>query len=165
MQDTRSKTSAGVAAMTAWIACATMGLAVPAADAAARPVDPKAKTQLEQALACTAIAARFDRAEALLKQAGWKSDQGITPVTLADPVKVYGFSVRKVAVSRDGGEQTYRSYMAEASIPQLAKAASLKLGKDRTTYGRPTKVGVLSAEMEGNEATLTCTVDTEGGED
>jgi hypothetical protein len=126
------------------------------------PVDAKAKTQLEQALACTAIGQRFDLAESMLKQAGWNPDQGITPVTLAEPVKVHGLSVRKVAVSRDGEEQTYRSYLAGVTVQQLVKSASLKLGKDGKTYGRLTKVGVLSAGMEGGEAMLTCTVSTEG---
>ena len=135
-----------------------------ASQSAAKPVDAKAKAQLEQVLACIAIGQRFDLAETLLKQAGWRPDQGITPVTLGDPVKVYGFSVRKVAVSRDGGEQTYRSYLTGVSIQQLVKSASLKLGKDGKTYGRLTKVGVLSAGMEGSETTLTCTVSTEGSE-
>ena len=130
----------------------------------AKPVDAKGKAQLEQALACSAISQRFALAETVLKQAGWKPDQGITPVTLAEPVKVYGVSVRKVAVSRDGGEQTYRSYLLDLTVQQLAKSASLKLGKDGKTYGRLTKVGVLSAGMEGGEATLTCTVNTAGSE-
>ncbi len=129
-----------------------------------QPVGAKTKAQLEQALSCTAIGPRFELAESLLKQSGWNPDQGVTPVTLAEPVKVYGFSVRRVAVSRDGGEQTYRSYLPVLTIQQLAKSASLKLGKDGKTYGRLTKVGVLSAGMEGGEATLTCTVNTEGSE-
>lgn len=131
---------------------------------ASQPVDTKAKAQLEQALACTAIGQRFDLAESMLKQAGWNPDQGITPVTLAEPVKIHGLSVRKVAVSRDGGEQTYRSYVAGVTVQQLVKSASLKLGKDGKTYGRLTRGGVLSAGMEGGEATLTCTVSTEGSE-
>lgn len=129
---------------------------------ASQPVD--AKAQLEQALGCAAIGPRFELAESRLKQSGWNPDQGVTPVTLAEPVKVYGFSVRKVAASRDGGEQIYRSYLPGLTFQQLAKAASLKLGKDGKTYGRLTKVGVLSAGMEGGEATLTCTVNTEGSE-
>lgn len=131
-----------------------------------QPADAKAKAkaQLEQALGCAAIGPRFESAESLLKQSGWNSDQGVTPVALAEPVKVYGFSVRKVAVSRDGGEQTYRSYLPSITVQQLAKSASLKLGKDGKTYGRLTKVGVLSAGMEGSEVTLTCTVNTEGSE-
>ena len=140
---------------------ATDSVAIPST---AKPVDAKAKTQLEQALACTAIGQRFDLAETLLKQVGWRPDQGITPVTLGDPVKVYGLSVHKVAISRDGGEQIYRSYLDGVSIQQLVKSASLKLGKDGKTYGRLTKVGVLSAGTEGGEATLTCTVNTEGSE-
>ncbi|TXI97678.1 MAG: hypothetical protein E6Q31_10260, partial [Aquabacterium sp.] len=70
---------------------------------ASQPVDAKTKAQLEQALSCTAIDPRFELAESLLKQSGWNPDQGVTPVTLTEPVKVYGVSVRKVAVSRDGG--------------------------------------------------------------
>ena len=131
---------------------------------ASQPVDAKAKAQLEQALSCTVIGPRFELAESLLKQSEWNPDQGVTPVTLAEPVKVYGFSVRKVAVSRDGGEQIYRSYLPGLTVHQLAKSASLKLGKDGRTYGRLTKVGVLSAGTEGGEATLTCTVNTEGSE-
>lgn len=129
-----------------------------------QPVDAKTKAQLEQALGCAAIDPRFELAESLLKQSEWSSDQGVTPVTLTEPVKVYGLSVRKVAVSRDGGEQTYRSYLPGLTIQQLAKSASLKLGKDGKTYGRLTKVGVLSTGMEGGEVTLTCTVNTEGSE-
>lgn len=144
---------------------ATKAGATPASSTVARqPADAKAKTQLEQALACSAIGQRFDLAESMLKQTGWNPDQGVTPVTLAEPVKVFGVSVRKVAVSRDGGEQTYRSYLPGLTVQQLAKSASLKLGKDGKTYGRLTKVGVLSASMEGGEATLTCTVNTEGSE-
>ena len=131
---------------------------------ASQPVDAKTKAQLEQALSCTAIDPRFELAESMLKQSGWSPDQGVTPVTLAEPVKVYGFSVRKVAVSRDGGEQTYRSYLPGLTVQQLAKSASLRLGKDGKTYGRLTKVGVLSAGMEGGESTLTCTVNTDGSE-
>lgn len=132
--------------------------------AVTQPVDTKALAQLERALACTAIASRFDSAEAWLKRAGWHPDQGIAPLTLAEPVKVHGFNVRKVAVSRDSGEQAYRSYFAGVTVQQLVKSASLKLGKDGKTYGRVTKVGVLSAGMEGSEATLTCTANTEGSE-
>jgi len=131
---------------------------------ASQPVDAKTKSQLAQALSCTAIDPRFELVESMLKQSGWNPDQGVTPVTLAEPVKVYGFSVRKVAVSRDGGEKTYRSYLPGLTVQQLAKSASLKLGKDGKTYGRLTKVGVLSAGMEGGEVTLTCTVNTEASE-
>ena len=136
-----------------------------ASNEASQPVDAKTKAQLEQALSCTAIGPRFELAEAMLKQSGWNPDQGVTPVTLAEPVKVYGVGVRKVAVSRDGGEQTYRSYLPGLTVQQLAKSASLKLGKDGKTYGRLTKIGVLSAAMVGGESTLTCTVNTEGSED
>lgn len=97
---------------------------------ASQPVNAKTKAQLEQALSCTVIGPRFELAESLLEQSGWNPDQGVTPVTLAEPVKVYGFSVRKVAVSHDGGEQTYRSYLPGLTVHQLAKSASLKLGKD-----------------------------------
>lgn len=131
---------------------------------APQPVGAKTKAQLEQALSCTAIGPRFELAESMLKQSGWNSDQGVTPVTLTESVKVYGLSVRKVAVSRDGGEQTYRSYLPGLTVQQLVKSALLKLGKDGKTYGRLTKVGVLSAGMEDGEATLTCTVNTEGSE-
>ena len=79
-------------------------------------------------------------------------------------IRTSGLYVRKVAVSRDGGEKTYRSYLPGLTVQQLAKSASLKLGKDGKTYGRLTKVGVLSAGMEGGEVTLTCTVNTEASE-
>lgn len=128
------------------------------------PMDARAMAQLEQALACTAIGKRFDLAEAALKQVGWRPDQGVTPVALVEPVKVYGFGARKIAVARDGGEQTYRSFLSGVSLQQVVKAASLTLGKDRKTYGRVTKLGVLSAATENGETTLTCTVTTEGAE-
>lgn len=129
-----------------------------------QPMDARAKDILEQALACSSIGRRFDLAESSLKKLGWRSGQGVTPITLPEPIKIFGLSARKIAVSRGGGEQIYRSYLAGASLPQLIKSASLKLGKDGRTYGRVTKVGVLSADMEGGETTLSCTVDTEGSE-
>lgn len=131
---------------------------------AVRSMDVKGKAQLEQALACVSIGRQFDQAEAVLKQSGWQSDQSITPATLSVPINVYGFSSRKIAVSRDGGEQTYSTYLTGISLQQLVKAASLKLGKDGKTYGRVTKIGVLSAGLENGEITLTCTVNTEGSE-
>lgn len=131
---------------------------------AVRSMDVKGKAQLEQALACVSIGRQFDPAEAVLKQSGWQSDQGITPATLSGPINVYGFSSRKIAVSRDGGEQTYSTYLSGISLQQLVKAASLKLGKDGKTFGRVTKIGVLSAGLENGEITLTCTVNTEGSE-
>jgi hypothetical protein len=133
-------------------------------NATAQPLSIKAKTQLEQALSCTSVSPRFDQAEAGLKLSGWRPGQGITPVALTEPLSVYGLTVRKVAVSRDGGEQVYRSFLPGIILQQAVKAAALKLGKDGKTYGRVTKVGVLSAEMEGSDLTLTCTVNTEGAE-
>lgn len=131
---------------------------------AARSMNAAANTHLEQALACLSISRQFDQAEAVLKQAGWHRDQGITPVTLAEPVKVYGFNTRKIAVARDGGEQIYRSFLPGISVQQTVKSASLKLGKDGRTYGRVTKLGVLEAGTDNGETTLTCTVNTEGSE-
>jgi len=150
----------GYDASAANIRPATVG----AGKSAAPPMNAKGKLQLEQALACT-VFDRFDLGEAALKQAGWSDDQGTKPVTLAEPVRVYGFSVRKVAVSRTGGEDTYSSYLTGASLQQVAQAASLKLGKDRRSYGRLTKLGVLSADTAGGEIVLTCTVDAEGAYD
>lgn len=129
-----------------------------------QPVGSKAKTQLEQALSCASISQRFDQAEAALRLSGWRPGQGITPVTLTEPLSVHGLTVRKVAVSRDGGEQVYRSFLAGVNLQQVVKAAALKLGKDGKSHGRVTKIGVLSAEMDGSDLTLTCTVNTEGAE-
>lgn len=127
-------------------------------------MDGKTKALLEQALACTAIGKRFDLAESALKQAGWQPEQGVSPVTLPEPLKVYGLSTTKIAVARDGGEQTYRSFLPGVNSQQVIKAASLKLGKDGKRYGRATKLGVLTLGTENGETTLTCTVDTEGPE-
>jgi hypothetical protein len=129
-----------------------------------QPVRSKAKTQLEQALSCASISKRFDQAEAALRLSGWRPGQGITPVTLTQPLRVHGLTVHKIAVSRDGGEHVYRSFMSGVSLQQVVKAAALQLGKDGRTYGRLTKVGVLSADMEGRDPTLTCTINTEGTE-
>ncbi|MBI5926472.1 MAG: hypothetical protein HY836_12855 [Aquabacterium sp.] len=134
------------------------------ASATVQPWGSKAKIQLEQALSCASITQRFDQAEAALRLSGWSPDQGITPVTLPEPLRIHGLTVRKVAVSRDGGEHVYRSFMPGVSWQEVVKAAALKLGKDGKTYGRLTKVGVLSADMEGGDPTLTCTVNTEGAE-
>lgn len=129
-----------------------------------QPVGSKAKSQLEQALSCASVSQRFDQAEAALRLSGWRPGQGITPVTLPEPLSVHGLTVRKVAVSRDGGEQVYRSFLAGVNLQQVVKAAALKLGKDGKSYGRVTKIGVLSTDTEGSDITLTCTVNTEGAE-
>lgn len=129
---------------------------------AGQPMDAKTRAQLEQAFTCTAIGKRFDQAESALKQVGWWSDQGVTPIELAEPVQVFGFSVHKIAIARDGGEQTYRSFFPGVSLQHVVKSASLKLGKDGKAYGRLTKLGVLTAGMEDGEVTLTCTVNAEG---
>lgn len=138
------------------------------ADATARasnkPLDGKARALLEQALACTAIGKRFDFAESALKQAGWRPDHGVSPIALPEPLKVFGLDTSKIAISRDGGEQTYRSFLPGVNSQQVVKAASLKLGKDGKSYGRATKLGVLTLGTENGETTLTCTVDAEGSE-
>jgi len=128
---------------------------------APKPMDAKAAQMLEQALSCATLGKSFGAAESALQQAGWRSDQGVTPVQLAQPLKVFGLGTQKIAVSRDGGEQVYRSYLPGVSLQQAVKAASLKLGKDRKTYGRLTKLGVLTVDTENGETTLTCTVDSE----
>lgn len=128
----------------------------------AKPMGGKAKQLLEQALSCTTIGKSFETAEIALKQAGWNPDQDITQVNLPQPLTVYGLSSRKIVVFRDGFEHTYRSYLPGISLQQVIKASSLKLGKDGKTYGRVTKLGVLSADIENGETTLTCTVDVEG---
>lgn len=129
-----------------------------------KSLDGKARALLEQALACTAIGKRFDFAEAALKQAGWRPEQGVSPIALPEPLTVYGLNTSKIAISRDGGEQTYRSFLPGVNSQQVVKAASLKLGKDGKSYGRATKLGVLTLGTENGETTLTCTIDTEGAE-
>lgn len=129
-----------------------------------KPMDSKARQILERALSCTAIDKQFSHAEAVLKQAGWKPEQGVAPITLPEPLKVYGLSTAKIAVSRDGFEHTYRSLVSGVSVQQVIKAASLKLGKDGKNYGRTTKIGVLTVGTENGETALTCTVDAEGAE-
>lgn len=127
-------------------------------------IDAKAKAQLAQALSCITIDKHFDQAESALQKVGWRQDQAITPVLLPEPVKVYGFSARKIAIARDGFEHTYRIFLPGVSLQQVVKSASLRLGKDGKTYGRITKLGVLAVGSENGETTLTCTVDTEGPE-
>ena len=134
------------------------------ATASNKSLDGKARALLEQALACTAIDKHFDFAESALKQAGWRPEQGVSPIALPAPLKVYGLNTSKIAISRDGGEQTYRSFLPGVNSQQVVKAASLKLGKDGKRYGRATKLGVLTLGAENGETTLTCTVDTEGAE-
>ncbi|MEW9898381.1 hypothetical protein ABWL39_07095 [Chitinivorax sp. PXF-14] len=134
------------------------------AKASNKPLDGKARALLERALSCTGIGKRFDFAESALKQAGWRPEQGVSPIALPEPLKVYGLNTTKIAISRDGGEQTYRSFLPGVNSQQVVKAASLKLGKDGKSYGRATKLGVLTLGTENGETTLTCTVDTEGAE-
>jgi len=128
------------------------------------PMDAKVRVQLEQALACTTVGKRFDQVESALQRVGWNFDQGIDPIKLPEPVKVFGLNARKIAVSRGGWLHTYRSFLPGITQQQVVKAASLKRGKDGTSYGRVTKLGVLEVGVEDGETTLTCTVDVEGGE-
>lgn len=123
----------------------------------------RGRAQLESALSCKPFG-KFDAAEAWLASSGWRSGQGTAPMQLGTAVKVFGFSVSKVAVSRDGGEQVYRSYFKGVTPAQLAIVASLKLGKDGRAWGRVTQLGVLATSIEGGETMLTCTVETEGQE-
>lgn len=125
----------------------------------AKPASAKVKLRIEQSLSCANIFTSYDAAEAWLKQVGWRDGE---TVVLPQALKVYGLTTTKVAVFRDSGEHTYRSYFPGVSMKQLVKAASLKLGKDGLQYGRSGKGGVLTAATEGGETTLTCTVDTEG---
>ncbi len=138
--------------------------AVVKADSTAPLFDRKAKTMLEQALTCTKISSNFAVAESALVKAGWRQDQGITPVQSPQQLKVFGLSTRKVAISRDGFLHYFRSYFTGINRQQLIKAAGLKLGKDGRSYGRLTKLGVLEADAENGEITLTCTIDVEGPE-
>jgi len=132
------------------------------APSTSKPMDGKSKQLLERALGCNEVGKSFDVAESALKQAGWQYGQGITPVSLQQSLEVYGLVTQKIAINRDGFEHTYRSFLSGISLQQVIKAASLKLGKDRKTYGRVTKMGVLTAGIEDGETALTCTVDVEG---
>lgn len=123
---------------------------------------PKALSMLEAALSCTQLPANFQPAQDVLASAGWNGSQGEKPVALPAPLKVFGLTTQKIAVSRDGGEQYYRAYFAGVSQQELVKAARLKLGKDGKQYGRVTKLGVLTADTQDGASTLTCTIDTEG---
>lgn len=133
----------------------------PASPPPARALDPKAKLALEQALTCASVGRSFAAAEAELGKSGWRNGQGVTPVALPKPVTVFGLTVRTVAVSRDGGEHTYRSHLGESTPLQLIKAAGLKRSKDGRSYTRTTKLGVLSMDTVNKEVVLDCTVDTE----
>lgn len=123
---------------------------------------PKALSMLEAALSCTQLPANFQPAQDVLASAGWNGSQGEKPVALPAPLKVFGLTTQKIAVSRDSGEQYYRAYFAGVSQQELVKAARLKLGKDGKQYGRVTKLGVLTADTQDGASTLTCTIDTEG---
>jgi hypothetical protein len=145
---------------------ASAASAAPAAGAsapAAPGADARGGAQLESALSCKPFG-KFDAAEAWLASSGWRNGQGTAPVQLGTAVKVFGLQVTKVAVSRDGGGQVYRSYFKGVTPAQLAKAASLKLGKDGRAWGRVTKLGVLDTGTEDGDTVLTCTVETEGQE-
>lgn len=127
-------------------------------------LDARVRSQLERALSCSALDPQFTLAESALNQMGWRQSQGVTPVTLPGPVQVYGFEARKVAISRDGFEHIYRSFLEGVDLQRVVKAASLKIGKDGKTFGRVTRIGVLTAETQGAVTTLTCTVETESAE-
>jgi hypothetical protein len=125
-----------------------------------KALDPSVKLKLERALSCLTIGRDFGDIEPALTSMGWRRD--ITPIPLPSLVNVFGMPARSVAVARDGGEQTYSTYFDAASLKDVVKAASLKLGKDDKSYGRVTKLGVLTATQRKADVELTCTVDTEG---
>jgi hypothetical protein len=135
------------------------------ATSSASPLQPntkllsaKAKSALEQALSCNGRNADWPAAEAALKQAGWKFEQGIDPVALPWSLKVYGFNTQTAAFALDGGEQTYKSFFPGVTSAQLIKAAGLSLGKDKKSFGRATKGGVLTVDTEAGMGVLRCTV-------
>lgn len=121
----------------------------------------RAKPLLEAALSCNRIDQQFQLAEQALASAGWNGSQGITPADLPVPLQVFGLTTQRIAIAREGGEQTYRAFLPGVSIAQAVKAAKLKLGKDGKEYGRMTKLGVLTAGTEDGVTTLTCMVDSE----
>jgi hypothetical protein len=140
----------------------TAPIVAPAARSPSKQLDGKSRQILEQALGCNGVGKSFDLAESALKQMGWQFAQGVTPVSLSESLEVYGLATRKIAVNRDGFEHTYRSFLPGISLQQVVKAASLKIGRDRKTYGRVTKMGVLTVGIEDGETALTCKVDVEG---
>lgn len=128
-----------------------------------RRLDQQATRVLESALSCTAVSRDFSKeVEPVIEAMGWRREGGITPFQLTSPVTVFGMQSSKVGVSRNGFENTYSTYLDSVSLNQLVKAASLKLGKDGKSFGRTTKLGVLSATQQANGLVLTCTVDVEG---
>ncbi|QDQ27053.1 hypothetical protein FNU76_12155 [Chitinimonas arctica] len=116
------------------------------------------KAALEQALSCKSISKRFDQIETVLDSYGWPRDG--SPFTLPAPIKLFGYETRRVALFRDGFEHRYRGYFSNVTLAKLKKAASLQMGKDKQTYGRNTKLGVLSASSGADGQVLNCTVDT-----
>jgi len=132
----------------------------PRTTANATPVvlDAAARQQLEQALSCAPISNRFEQARLAIRNSGW-DDGGIdTVITLAEPIKVYGFNTRKVMVWRDSEAQRYRSILSGVSLAQVVKAARLKPGKEGAAIRRVNIVTVLKAESENGQVVLTCTV-------
>jgi hypothetical protein len=121
-------------------------------------LDAAARQQLEQALSCAPISNRFEQAGLAIRNSGW-DDGGIdTVITLAEPLKVYGFNTRKVMVWRNSDEQRYRGILSGVSLAQVVKAARLKPGKDGKAMRRVNLVSILKAESENGQVVLTCTV-------
>lgn len=145
--------------VTALLLAATVA---PAGAASGNPAQwTSAKPLLEAALSCNRIGQQFQLAEQALVSAGWNSSQGTAPVSLPVPLQVFGLTTQRIAIARDSGEQTYRTFLPGVSIAQAVKAAKLKLGKDGKEYGRMAKLGVLTAGTEDGVTTLTCIFDTE----
>lgn len=122
-----------------------------------KPMDRRAKQALEQALTCASAGKSFEAAEAALTRRGWNRDNA-APVRLAQPLKVFGFNVETVEVFRGDCEQRYSSHLPGVSVQEVIKAASLKRGKDGSTYGRLATLGVLTVTTEHGETTLSCSV-------
>ena len=107
---------------------------------------------------------RFDLLKLDAQTGGLAAEQGVSPIALPEPLKVYGLNTSKIAISHDGGEQTL-AVSARREFATGGQGGILEARQGRQELRpRDQKLGVLTLGTENGETTLTRTIDTEGAE-
>lgn len=130
-----------------------LSITMSAAVQAAETIPPQ--SVLEQAFECKNI--NYKQFDAALKINKIPTDA--TPVALPSPVKVFGLSINKISVFREGGEDSYVSYVPGKSIKEAASAANIKLVNK--VYEKRIKNRTLSVDTDGTDTFIKCAVNFE----
>jgi hypothetical protein len=115
---------------------------------------------LTNVLTCTSLNKSIEKVDEAMR-ANNLGSLGTTPFAIDKPIKPFGLSTTKIAVSREGFEQIYRSHFFGLTLQDVVKAASLRMDSGKKRYQRVTKLGVLMANEETDGVSLTCVVQSE----